>query len=270
LTVRLVQRAFILLSLGVACLAVLACGRVDSAEEASEALMIAAAASMKPALEDLIAAYREIDPALRIEATYSASGSLYGQMRHQAPFDIFYSADSLYPRELVNNALASEATLRVYARGRLAVWSARGSGVNIAAAGPEALTDASVSHIAIANPRHAPYGRAAREALSALGLLAAIEPKLVTGENVEQAAHFAHSRAAQAAFIPLTLARSPTLQRSGEYWLVPAELHQPLDHTVVILSAARNAAAAAAFDRFVAGMRGEEILLRHGLEAAGE
>jgi molybdate transport system substrate-binding protein len=245
-------------------LTVAACGKRDAAGGAT--LTIAAASSMKPAMEDLIAAYRDEPGAkgISITATYGASGNFCAQIQNGAPFDLFYSADTTYPAELVKSGQGLEGTQRVYARGALVLWAPREGGPDVAARGAEILKDPSVQHIAIANPKVAPYGRAAEAALNSLGLNDAAAAKLVLGENVEQTAQFAQTGAAQAAFLPLSLVTTPAMSSSGSYWTVPTDKYPAIEHGVVVTGRGERADRARAFDAFVAGPRGREILSRHG------
>jgi molybdate transport system permease protein len=191
---------------------------------------------MKPAMEDLIAAYRDEPGAkgISITATYGASGNFCAQIQNGAPFDLFYSADTTYPAELVKSGQGLEGTQRVYARGALVLWAPREGGPDVAARGAEILKDPSVQHIAIANPKVAPYGRAAEAALNSLGLNDAAAAKLVLGENVEQTAQFAQTGAAQAAFLPLSLVTTPAMSSSGSYWTVPTDKYPAIEHGVVV------------------------------------
>lgn len=219
---------------------------------------------MKPALTDLIDRFQRENPGLRIETAYGASGSLYAQMLHGSPFDVFLSADSEYARRLADAGLASDGRVHEYATGRLVLWAPGAIGEQIASRGPDVLREEVIRRVAIANPAHAPYGRAARETISARGLEAALRTKLVHGESVEQAAQFAHGGAADAAFISLTLARS--LRGAGGYWIVPEAEHAPLEHGLIILAQTREPALA---QRFVGSLKdpgGRRILDIHGLK----
>jgi molybdate transport system substrate-binding protein len=230
-------------------------------------ISIAVASSVKQPLETLIAEYQRDHPHVRIESTSGASGTLTAQIVNGAPFDLFFSADTRYPRELVERKLTRDRE-RLYATGTLVLWTRGDSRVDLATRGIGAVSHEDVRHIAIANPETAPYGRAARAALERHGLTAAAAPKLVTGENVEQTAQFAQSGAAEVAFIPLSLALSPALKDVGTYILVPADAYPPIEHAVVITNRAPDEAAA--FIAFVAGPRGREVLGESGFGPASE
>jgi molybdate transport system substrate-binding protein len=226
-------------------------------------LAIAAAANLKYAVDELVAAFREERPGVEVKITYGASGNFYAQLSQRAPFDLFLSADSLYPGRLARDGLALDGAAFRYATGRLALWVPPGSALPVATRGLAALLDPRVKRIAIANPRHAPYGAAAIAALEAEGLHERLKDKLVLGENVGQAAQFVQSRAADAGFIALSLALSPPLA-GGAWYVVPDTLHAPLEQAGVIMRWARDPAAARAFRDFLLGERGRAILGRFG------
>lgn len=228
-------------------------------------LRVAAASSMKPALSELAAAFQSSHASVRIVASYGASGSIFAQLSNGAPVDLFLSADMGYPQRLVEAGLAHDQRMYGYAVGRLVLWAPTTADLRVASRGMKALADDRVRHVAIANPAHAPYGRAALEAFAAEGLDQVLRQKLVHGENVEQAAQFADGAAADAALIPLSLALA--MRGSGEYWLVPAEHHAPLDHGLVILSGAREPGLARNFVEFLLEGEGRSILEKHGLKA---
>ncbi len=226
-------------------------------------LAIAAAANLKYAVDELVAAFGEAQPGVDVKLTYGASGNFYAQLAQRAPFDLFLSADTLYPERLARDGLALDGTTFRYASGRLALWVPPGSALPVATRGLAVLLDPAVKRIAIANPRHAPYGAAAVAALEAEGLHDRLKDKLVLGENVGQAAQFVQSRAADAGFVALSLALSPPLA-DGAHHVVPAGLHAPLEQAGVILDWARDPVAARAFRDFLLGPRGRAILARYG------
>jgi molybdate transport system substrate-binding protein len=226
-------------------------------------LAIAAAANLKYALDELVAAFHEQQPGIEVKVTYGSSGNVYAQLSQRAPFDLFLSADTIYPGRLVADGLALDGGMFRYATGRLALWVPPDSTLPVEAKGLAALLDPAVRRIAIANPRHAPYGVAAIEALEAEGLHERLRQRLVLGENVGQAAQFVQSRAADAGFIALSLALSPPLA-GGRHFVVPSSLHSPLEQAGVIMRWARDPAAARAFRDFVMGAGGRAILARYG------
>ena len=224
-------------------------------------LAVAAAASLRPALEELAKAF-EAERGVRVTATYGASGTLLAQLRAGAPFALFLSADRDYPRKAVEAGLADEAV--DYATGRLVAFVPRGSPAAVEARGLAALAEPSVRRVAIANPALAPYGRAAEGALRAAGVLDAVRPKLVMGESVAQAAQLAHAGAVDAALLPASLAGAPELAAEGAAFPIRAELAPPIPQAAAVLASARDAPRAREFLAFVTGARGREILSRHG------
>jgi molybdate transport system substrate-binding protein len=225
---------------------------------------VAAAASLRPVLDELARAFEAEGGGARVVATYGASGTLLAQLRAGAPFALFMSADRDYPRRAIEAGLAAEEV--VYAVGRLVAYVPRGSAARVDTRGLAALADPAVRRVAIANPALAPYGRAAEEALRAAGVLEAVRPKLVLGESVAQAALLAHAGAVDAALLPASVATTPELARAGVAVPLPAEIAPPVPQSAVVLGAARHAGLARAFLAFVTGPRGRAIVGRHGYD----
>lgn len=228
---------------------------------------IAAAADLKWALEEVRTAFERARPGTSLALTFGSSGNFYAQLQQKAPFDLFLSADADFPRRLAEQGLAEQPFL--YARGPLALWVLKASPVQIEAEGLRALLDPRVHRIAIANPRHAPYGRAAEAALRKAGLLEKLQAKLVLGENVSQAAQFAQTGNADAGIIALALAASPLMRTQGRYWQIPADLAPPLEQGGAVLAWAQDPSAARAFRDFLRGREGAAILARYGLLGPG-
>jgi molybdate transport system substrate-binding protein len=213
---------------------------------AADELTVAAAADLSFALRDLARAFEEkTGHSLRL--SFGSSGNFYAQIRNGAPFDVFFSADIEYPRLLASQGRAEAGSLQRYAVGRLVLWAPRSAPFDVRRLGMDSLRDPRVRKLAIANPRHAPYGRAAEAALRHFGLYEAVSPRLVLGENVTQAAQFVESGAADLGLIALSLALSPTMKNAGSWWRVPAEAHPPLEQAAVVISSSRARAAARAF-----------------------
>jgi molybdate transport system substrate-binding protein len=240
----------------------LAAARGAAADRAT--LSVAAASSLRPALEELGRAFEAGRADARVAATYGASGTLLAQLRAGAPFDLFMSADRDYPRKAVEAGLAAEAV--PFASGRLVAFVPRGSPAAVAARGLAALADPAVRRVAIANPAVAPYGRAAEDALRAAGVLDAVRPKLVLGGSVAQAAQLAHAGAVDAALVPASLALAPELGAAGAAVPLPPAVAPPLPHAAAVLSSARHPDLARAFLAFVTGPRGRAILAAHGYD----
>ena len=229
----------------------------------AEKLTIAAAADLRYAMDELITGFKKSNPGDEVEAIYGSSGKFRTQIEQGAPFDLFFSADIAFPRELAKAGLAGSEVTR-YATGRLVLWSATLDASKLTLA---RLADPDITRVAIASPKHAPYGKRAMEALEASGLKEKVEPKLVYGESVAQAAQFVQTGNAQVGIIALALALSPELSKKG-YWLVPERLHQPLEQGFMITKRAEGSALAKRFAAYVVSAPARAILERYGFAAA--
>lgn len=229
---------------------------------------IAAASDLRFALDQVIAGYRQVNPRARITVTYGSSGNFHAQIVQGAPFDLFLSADVDYPRDLVAKGRADGATLFNYAIGRLVLWVPASSPLALDVGMP-ILLDARIGRIAIANPLHAPYGRAAEAAMRASGVWSRVEGKLVRGDSVSQAAQFATTGAADIGIIARALAFAPEMRARGRYWEIPPTLHPPLEQAGVVLTGAADRAAALAFRDYLRGDAASRLLVRHGFVLPG-
>jgi molybdate transport system substrate-binding protein len=225
---------------------------------------VAAAADLKFALDAAVTEFQASHPGVQVLATYGSTGSLFAQISNGAPFDLFLSADAETPVKLREEGRVSEDPEFVYGEGRLVLWVRNDSPLDPETLGIRALLDPSIRHVAIANPRHAPYGRAAEEALKALGVFVAVQEKLVPAENVAQAAQFVESGAADAGLVALSLALAPPMRGAGRYAELPAGSYPPIRQAGVILKPARDPAGARAFRDFLTGAGGRAVLERFG------
>jgi molybdate transport system substrate-binding protein len=231
--------------------------------------LIAAAADLKFALDEVVAQFQR-DTGQRVRVTYGSSGNLARQIAQGAPYELFLSADEQYVRWLADRAL-TRGEGELYAIGRIVIFAPQGSPLR-----PDErlshlarrLSDGTVGRIAIANPEHAPYGRAAEQALRSLGLWEAARPHLVLGENVAQAAQFAASGNADGGLIAHSLALAPELRRRGSFALIPESLHEPLRQRMVLLVSASPAAER--FYEYLRAPAGRGILAGHGFALPGE
>jgi|SRR5580692_1754522 molybdate transport system substrate-binding protein len=233
----------------------------------AQEVRVAAAADLKFAMRD-VAAQFEKQTGTKMDVTYGSSGNFFSQMQNGAPFDLFFSADIEYPTKLDAAGLAEPGTLYKYAVGRIAIWTPANARVDVAHLGWKALLDASVRKIAIANPEHAPYGRAAVAALQKAGIYDQVKAKLVYGENISQAAQFAQSGNAQAGIVAMSLAVSPGM-RDGERWEIPADMHPPIEQAAIILKNAANKNGARALLEFVKSEPGRLTLSKYGFTFSG-
>jgi molybdate transport system substrate-binding protein len=223
---------------------------------------VAAASDLKFALDDVIARFAAGNDDVRVEPTYGSSGNFHAQLRQRAPFDLFLSADVEYARDLVAKGLGRPEDLFTYAIGRLVVWVPARSTLTLERDGLRALEGA--RRIAIANPRHAPYGRAAEAALRGAGVWPRVQSRLVLAENIAQAAQFVQSGAADAGVISRSLAASPAMRASGRFWEVPATMHPEIRQGGLLLPWAASRAAAIRLRDFLLGPEGRAILDAHG------
>ena len=227
-------------------------------------VVVAAASDLRYAMDELVAAYEALHPEEAVEVTYGSSGNFFAQISQGAPFDVYFSADIEYPRALEQAGLAAPDSTRLYAEGRIVTWVRDDASIDVGGLGLTALTDPAVERVAIANPAHAPYGRAAQAAMEASDLWEEMQPSLVFGENISQAAQFVASGGADIGIIALSLAIAPPLCHEGRYAVVPADLHPPILQGALVLAGAAHPAAAIAFLDYVLGPDGREVLDRYG------
>lgn len=211
-------------------------------------LRIAAAADLAPCIDRLNAA-----SGTGASATIGASGSFYAQIGHGAPYDVFLSADTAYPRALADAGLADPASLFVYAHGRLALWAA-GPGVGVDS-GLRLLADPAIRRIAIANPEVAPYGKAARAALQRAGLWEQVRDKLVFGENIAQTMQFVESGNAQVGLVSVAHLAG---RRAG--WMLPADAYPPIEQGAILTRRGSANPQAVAYLRFLRSDKGRALL----------
>ena len=228
----------------------------------AQTVRVAAASDLQFAMDDLASRYQK-RTGQKLSASYGSSGNFYTQIQSAAPFDIFFSADILYAQKLIDAHLADPTSLVISARGQIVLWAPSDAQLDLSRAGFAVLRDSRVQKIAIANPDHAPYGRAAVPALQHAGLSEQLKSKLVYGENISQAAQIAQSGRAQVGILALSLALSPNM-KSDDRWLIPSEIYPALDQATVLLNSSANQAGARAFLEFVNSEGGREVLSQHG------
>ena len=235
----------------------------------AQEITVAAAADLSTALPEIVARYAK-QSGQSVKLTFGSSGNLMNQIENGAPFDIFFSADEGYPAQLVEKGLAEKDSVYRYAIGRLVLWVPNDVPVDLQKMGIQALLDPAVKKVAIANPLHAPYGRAAEAALKQLGVYDQIAAKLVLGENISQAAQFVESGNAQAGLIALSHALSPSMKNKGHYWTVPLDAYPTLNQAAVVLSKSKQQNAARKFLDFVRGPEGTSLLKNYGFSLPAE
>lgn len=248
------------MKLGFGALAFVASLLATAAAHADEAL-VAVAANFAGAVEAIGEAFAK-DTGHSIEVTTGATGKLYAQISEGAPFAILLSADAKTPARLEDEGEAVAGTRFTYAVGKLSLWGADSG--RIGADPKAALTAADTLHIAIANPDLAPYGVAAREALTAMGLWETIQPKIVMGENIGQTFSMVDSGAAQMGFVATSAVEAPGKEPKGSRYDVPQELFKPIRQDAVLLKAGEGNAAAIAFLDYLKGDKAKGIIATFG------
>jgi molybdate transport system substrate-binding protein len=224
---------------------------------------VAAAADLNFAFKEIVTDF-EKKTGNTVKLSLGSSGNFFAQISNGAPFDMFFSADIGYPKKLEEAGLAEPGTLHMYAVGRIVVWVPKGSPIDVGSLGIKALQHPSVKKIAIANPKHAPYGRAAVAALEHYKVYDAVKDKFVLGENISQTAQFVQTGGAAIGIIALALAVAPAMKETGTYWEVPLEAYPKLEQGAVVLKAAKDPKTARAFLDYVGGADGRGVFARYG------
>jgi molybdate transport system substrate-binding protein len=233
----------------------------------AEDITIAAASDLNFAFKELVTEY-EKTTSNHVKLSLGSSGNFYAQIQNGAPFDLYFSADIGYPRKLEEAGLTVPGSIYPYAVGQIVLWAGKDSHLDLSK-GLESLREPTVKKIAIANPKHAPYGRAAVAAMEYFKVYDQVKDKLILGENISQAAQFIESGACDAGIIALSLALAPAMKAAGQYWEIPAVAHPPLEQGAVILKESKNPEAARQFLEFIKSHHGQEIMKRYGFTLPG-
>ena len=244
------------LVLALAC--VTACkDRPTNTTTAHDELTVAAASDLTPAFEEL---GREFEAAngVKVVFMFGSTGMLTRQIENGAPVDLFAAANVSYIDELDKKGLIVPDSRAIYARGRITLWTPDTS--NIRLQGIADLARPEVMRIAIANPDHAPYGLAAKQALESVGIWERVRPKLVFGDNIRQTLQYAETGNVDVSIVALSL----SIQSRGRWMLIPEELHQPIDQGLGIIKTTKNEKAARAFAAFLNGPQGQAIMKKYG------
>jgi molybdate transport system substrate-binding protein len=220
-------------------------------------LTVAAASDLTPAFEEL---GREFESATKTKVVFvfGSTGTLTQQIENGAPFDLFAAANVSYIDQLDQKGLIIPDSKAVYARGRITLWMP--SETNIRVQGIEDLARPEVQRIAIANPDHAPYGLAAKQALQSAGIWDRVQPKIVYGDNIRQTMQYAETGNVEVAIVSLSL----SVNSNGRWTLIPEELHRPIDQGLAIIKTARNEQAARAFITFLNSPQGKATMKKYG------
>jgi molybdate transport system substrate-binding protein len=231
---------------------------------AAQEFTVAAAADLQSAMQDITAKFQQ-KTGKNVKVIYGSSGNFAQQLQNGAPFDMFFSANLDYPKQLEAAGLTEPDTFYQYARGKIVVWVPNDSPLDVRS-GLQSLSAPSVKKIAIANPQHAPYGKAAVSAMEKEGVYEKVKDKLVLGENISQTASFVASGSADVGIIALSLALSPNMKDKGRYAEIPAADYPPIEQACVILRSSKKIAVAKSFLEFVKTDATRELLRGYGFE----
>ncbi len=247
-----------------------ACGAASVNERASSpdasspvTITVGAAADLNYVFPE-IAELFEQETGINVDFNFGSTGQLAQQIERGAPIDLFAAANQSFVEQLNQKGRAIEETMKVYGRGRIVLWLREDSPLEIERV--EELTNPEIKRIAIANPDHAPYGIAAREALQSVGIWDRIQPKLVLGENVRQTLQYAETGNVDVAIVALSLA----VVVPGQYELIPEELHEPLDQMLTVIEGSPHAEEARQFAEFINGKQGRPLMQQYGFSLPGE
>ena len=232
---------------------------------AAQSLTIAAASDLQGVLPQIVSRF-EAETRQTTRVVFGSSGNFFSQIQNGAPFDLYLSADIDYPRRLEQAGLAEPGSLYHYATGRIVLWALKEKAA-LLGNGLPGLTAAGVKRIAIANPDHAPYGRAAVAALRSAGVYDQVRSKLVLGENVSQAAQFVESGNADVGIIALSIAKIPAIEQRGTSLDLPASGYPPIDQAAVIVKASKLQPAARRFMAFLQTPAIVDLMRRYGFAA---
>jgi len=235
--------------------------------EAPRQLRIAAASDLQTALPEIVGAFKRSTPA-DVTVSYGSSGNFFAQIQNGAPFDVFLSADVDYPKRLAAAGAADPATLQKYANGHLVLWARRDARLDLSRGLP-VLSDPRVRHIAMANPKYAPYGRAAEAALQKVRLYDSLQPKLVMGESLAQAAQLVESGNADVGLLSRSLVLGAALTAEGTYVEIPATLYPPIEQGAIVVTMSREPALARQFIAFLGRDEARRHLERFGFALPG-
>jgi len=243
-----------------------ACSLLLATTAHAEKITIAAAADLKFAMDEIVTGFKKGHPGNEVEVIYGSSGKFYTQIQQGAPYDLYFSADIDYPRELVKNGFAN-SDVKPYAFGRIVLWSAK---MDAAKMTLSSLNDPKITRIAIANPKHAPYGKRTEEALRALGLWDKLRPKLVFGDNIAHTAQFVQTGNAVVGIIALSLALNAELSKKGGYYLIPENLHAPLEQGYIITKRGANNRLAKQLADYMSSRAVRQVMTKYGFVLPGE
>lgn len=229
-------------------------------------ITVAAASDLKFAMDEIVDRFKTANPGEEVSVVYGSSGKFQTQIQQGAPFDLYFSADITLAQQLVKAGFAASEA-RPYAFGRIVLWSNSLDASKLTLA---SLTDDKIRHIAIANPKHAPYGQRAEQALRKAGVWDKVVSKIVYGENIAQTARFVQTGSAEVGIIALSLALNEELASAGGYWLISDSMHAPLEQGFVITARAKDNALAERFAHHMTGPAARAIMTKYGFVLPGD
>jgi molybdate transport system substrate-binding protein len=230
----------------------------------AQEITVAAAADLQFAMQDVAARFQR-ETGKTVKAIYGSSGNFFQQIQNGAPFDMFFSANLDYPKELEVVGLTEPGTYYQYAKGKIVIWVRNESKLDLNS-GMQVLLDPSVKKIAVANPQHAPYGQAAVAAMQKGNIYEKVKDKFVLGENISQTASFVVSGSADAGIVALSLALSPNMKDKGRYAEVPSSEYPPIEQACVIVASSKNKETARQFLSFFKTAAMGDVLRTYGFD----
>lgn len=247
------------------CVAALTAGCRSAADGGArpQAVTVSAASDLTPAFQEMGRLFEQKE-GVKVTFNFGSTGQLAQQIEQGAPVDLFAAANVSFVEGLEKSGLIIPETKALYAQGRLTLWTRGGFLADLERV--EDLARPEFKRVAIANPEHAPYGAAAREALQTAGVWEAVAPKLVYGENVSQTLQYAESGNVDAAIVALSL----STQSNGRWVLVPAGLHRPLNQALAVIKGTKHEQEARGFAAFVNSAEGRAVMRRYGFVLPGE
>jgi molybdate transport system substrate-binding protein len=235
-----------------------------TAARAADELVIAAAADLQFAMPEIVQQF-EKQTGQKVRVTFGSSGNFASQIQNGAPFDIFFSADLSYPKQLDAAGLIEPGSIYHYADGKIVLWTLKSSGIDISG-GPSILSDPKIHKIAIGNPEHAPYGRAAVAALKHENLYEGVKNKIVLAENISQAAQFVDAGSAEVGIVALALVVAPTVRDRGAFFSIPESEYPQIEQACAILKSSEHKQAAKQFLEFIKTPAMLTLLHKFGFE----
>jgi molybdate transport system substrate-binding protein len=227
----------------------------------ADQVLVAVAANFVPPFREVATEFEKATGHI-VQVASGSSGAFFAQIKNGAPFDVFFSADDERPRLLEEEGLGVKGSRFTYAIGRLVLWSPDPNLVK----GEVTIRSESFKHLAVANPKTAPYGVAAKQAMQKLGAWESVQPRIVLGENLSQTIGFIESGNAELGFLALSQVMDPKIKGKGSRWDVPVNLHEPIKQDVVLLAKGKENQAAKALMEFMGGPQATAIIQRYGYE----